>query len=304
MEKYHKILVCLDHSKFDISLIRVVNKICEMGPREITFVNIIRDYEIPDEVVEAFPDFMENAIQERKKVIEATITKHFKWPEIDVDVQVKHGQPAKTILKVASKRNIDLIISGKKQNSLGIVRSRLARRADCSFLLIAKESLPNFVERVLVPIDFSEHSRMAIERAVSFVDLVPNRVEIFAQNVFHVPTGYHYTGKSYKEFVEIMKANAMKNFESFIKTVNINGKEIKSIFSLNDNDNFVSDIKDEAENLKVSLLIIGAKGQTATSSLLIGSRAERLVMMDTNSSILVVRSKGQRSGFKEFLQEL
>ena len=160
------------------------------------------------------------------------------------------------------------------------------------------------IERILVPIDFSGHSRMALERAVLLANLVPNPVEIYAQNVFQIPSGYHYTGKTEEEFVEVMIANAKKDFEAFIKTVDTNGKEIKAIYSLNDNDDFVSDIKDEAKKLKANLIIIGAKGQTTASSLLIGSKAERMVMMDTESSMLVVRNKGEKSGFRDFLHDL
>ena len=96
----------------------------------------------------------------------------------------------------------------------------------------------------------------------------------------------------------------MKAFASFMRTVDTGGKEIKPIYSLDDNENFVSDIRDEADKLGASLIIVGAKGQTATSALLLGSKAERLVNMDTSSSMLLVREKGEKAGFKEFIQEL
>ncbi|MCP4456660.1 MAG: universal stress protein [Cytophagales bacterium] len=303
MEKYQKILVCLDHSKIDANLIKAANRICELSPREITFVNVIRDHEVPEEMMKQFPNFMENATKERTKEIRAEIDKFFAWPDMNVDTQVVHGQPAKAILKIANEKNADLIISGKKQNSLGVVRSRLARRADCSFLMVSK-GFDFEIKRILVPIDFSHHSRLALERAVSLAKLMRNPVEIFAQNVYQLPSGYHYTGKTQDEFIEIMKKNAIEGFENFIKSVDTDGMEIKTIYSLNDNDDFVSDIKAEAQNLNADLIIIGAKGQTTASGLFIGSRAERMVMMNTHSSMLVVRIKGKKSGFKDFLKEL
>lgn len=303
MENYQKVLVCLDHSKIDVNLIKAANRICERSPREIIFVNVIRDYDLPDEMIKQFPDFMENAIEERRKEITASINKYFTWPEMNVETLIVHGQPAKSILKIADKKKVDLIISGKKANSLGVVRSRLARRSNCSFLMISKGSQLE-LEKILVPIDFSDHSRMALNRAVALADLAPNKVEIYAQNVFQVPSGYHYTGKTEEEFIQIMKQNAQKEFDAFVKTAETDGKEIIPIFSLNDNDDFVSDIKDQAEKLNASLIIIGAKGQTTASSLLIGSKAERMVMMNTQSSMLVVRNRGDKSGFIDFIQDL
>jgi len=304
MERYQKILVCLDQSERDINLIKVGSKICELSPREITFVNVLREFDLPDQLKKEFPNFMDKAVEERKTEIRASVKEHFSWPDVDVNIKILQGQPAKAILKFASNNDIDLIISGRKtSDTLGVVRSRLARRADCSFLMIA-DGRQFELDRILVPIDFSEYSKMAILKAVDLAMLVPNEVEIYAQNIYAVPSGYHYAGKTFEEFAQIMKDNAMKDYQSFMKTVDTGGKEIKPIYSHDDNENFVSDVRDQAKKLDASLIIIGAKGQTATSALLIGSRAERLVMMETKSSMLVVREKGQKSGFKEFLREL
>ena len=160
------------------------------------------------------------------------------------------------------------------------------------------------LKKILVPVDFSDYSRVAVEKAVDFARLVPNEVEIFAQNIYSVPQGYHYTGKSKEEFAEIMKDNSQKEYNAFMTTVNNDGKEIKPIFSHDDNEIFVSDIRDEAARLDVDLIIIGAKGQTSTSALFIGSKAERIVMMDTDSSMLMLRKKGDKSGFIDFIDSL
>jgi len=304
MEKYQRILVCLDQSDRDINLIKVASKICEFSPREITFVNVLREFALPDQLKKEFPNFMDKAVSERKTEIRESVKEHFSWPDVDVNIKILRGQPAKAILKFAGSNDIDLIISGRKtKDTLGVVRSRLARRADCSFLMIA-EGRQLDLERILVPIDFSKFSKNAILKAVDLAKLVPNEVEIYAQNIYAVPSGYHYAGKTFKEFAQIMKDNAMKDFESFMKTVDTGGKEIKPIYSHDDNENFVSDVRDQARELGASLIILGAKGQTSTSALLIGSKAERLVMMETECSMLLVREKGEKAGFKEFMREL
>ncbi len=304
MEKYQKILVCLDQSSRDINLIKTASKICELSPREITFINVIRDFDLPGQMKKEFPNFMDKALEDRKAEIRESVKEHFSWPDVDVSIKILQGQPAKSILKYSDKKDIDLIISGRKsKDSMGVVRSRLARRANCSFLMVAEGNAFD-LERILVPIDFSEYSRIAILKAIDLANLVPNEVEIYAQNVYAVPTGYHYAGKTLEEFAQIMRDNAVKNFESFMRTIDTDGKEIKPIYSHDDNENFVSDVRDEAKNLDASLIIIGAKGQTATSAILIGSKAERLVTMDTKSSMLVFRVKGDKSGFREFIKNL
>jgi nucleotide-binding universal stress UspA family protein len=306
MEKFNKILVCLDQSSLDEELIKATGKICELSPREVTFINIIKEFNLPSELLQEFPDFVEKAIEERKEQIRENIIKHFTWPDLDVKIKVIQGEPpAKAILTYAGKKQIDLIISGrkKKSTSSGVLMSRLARRADCSFLMIA-EGRQFELKKILVPVDFSEHSQLAIEKAVDFSTLVENKVDIYAQNVYTVPSGYHSTGKTLEEFAQIMKENAMKSYESFIRSIDTRGKQIKAVYSLDDNDDFVSEIREYAKKQKIDLIIIGARGRTVASMLFIGSQAERIVMMNTNASMLVIRRQGDKAGFRELLQEL
>ncbi|MEQ9231980.1 MAG: universal stress protein [Cyclobacteriaceae bacterium] len=303
MERFKKMLVCLDQSSLDLDIIKATGVLCELMPREVTFINVIRDFSLPEGMMKEFPDLLDTALKERKEEIRKSLQEHFTWPDVDVKIKVVQGAPSKAILKYANKSDFDLIVAGRRESGSGVIRSRLARKSDCSFLLIA-EGAKLDLNHILVPIDFSEHSKMALSKAVDFARLVPNLVTIFAQNVYTVPTGYHYTGKSREEFADVMKENAQKDYEAFMRTVDTDGKEVNAIFSHNDNDDFVSDIRDQAKNLKAELIIIGAKGQTSTSALFIGSRAERIVMMDTDSSMLMVRKKGEKAGFMDFIDEL
>lgn len=304
MERFKKILVCLDQTPIDNDIIQATNKICELAPREVTFINVIPDFNIPEEMKKTFPNLVEKALEERKEKIRNLLNEKFVWPDnADVVIKVVQGQPAKAILNHSSKGDYDLIVAGKKRGKSGVLRSRLARRSNCSFLGIA-EGHQFELKKILVPVDFSDHSKIALEKAVDFARLVTNEVTIYAQNIYTVPSGYHYAGKTYEEFSEIMRDNSEKDYKSFFRTVDNDGKEIHPIYSHNDNDEFVSDIRDKANELEVDLIIIGAKGQTPTSALFIGSKAERIVQMETDSSMLMVRKKGAKSGFMDFIDEL
>jgi nucleotide-binding universal stress UspA family protein len=288
----------------DLELIAATGILCELAPREVHFINVIRDFTIPDALKKEFPDLLEKAKTERKEQLRAVLNEHFSWPDVDVHLKIAQSEPpAKAILKYAAKQDIDLIVAGRKKTGAAVLRSRLARRADCSFLMIA-EGHKFDLKRILVPVDFSEYSKYALEKAVDFARLVPNLVEIYAQNVYSVPQGYHYTGKTREEFAQIMLDNSKKEYKAFMKKVDNDGKKINPIFSHDNNEEFVSDIRDEATRLNADLIIIGAKGQTSTSALFIGSKAERIVMMQTDSSMLVIRDKGDKAGFMDFIDAL
>jgi nucleotide-binding universal stress UspA family protein len=185
----------------------------------------------------------------------------------------------------------------------GVIAQRLARRASCKLLIIPESHKPS-LERILVPIDFSEYSRQALEYAIYISRNNAGKVEIICQNVYNVPVGYHYTGKSYAEFAEVMKRNAERNFNKFISDIDTEGTRITPVYSLDTNDDFTTDICDMAREKDVSGIIIGAKGRSATTALFIGSMAEKLMQVVKDYPLTVVRPKGKTAGIMEALLEI
>ena len=90
----------------------------------------------------------------------------------------------------------------------GTLSTKLARKLPCSILFVPEGANP-WYKKILVPIDFSENSKDAMDVAVAFG--VANAMkEISCLHIYSVPNGYYKTGKSFEEFAEIMKGNAEK----------------------------------------------------------------------------------------------
>lgn len=169
-----RILVALDGSELDSTIIKFASFITKASDTHtIYFVNIIRYLNIPSVVEKEFPGLIENALLERKKKIEESVAKEM----ADVDVEkvciVENGQPARKILEMNEKYNIDLVIVGRKKHlkGTGVLSQRLARRAVCS-LLIVPEGAATESNKILVPIDFSDYSRNALEQAITIATRV------------------------------------------------------------------------------------------------------------------------------------
>lgn len=306
MEPFKEILVGLDATSLDKTLINYASFLADNSSAErVTFINMIRNLNIPAEVRKEFPDLAENALRERKELIKTTVRENFK-PKKKVKVKyiVKKGQ-APMLLEEAKKNNIDLIIIGQKKEleGTGVTTLRLARRADCNLLIVPENVTPK-AEKLLVPIDFSNYAKLALEQTIDFVNKIGNDCEVVCQNVYAVPAGYHYTGKSFEEFGEIMKKNAQEDFRKFMKKINKRNVKISEVYSLDTNDNLASDIYDLADEIHPDFIIIGAKGRTAAAALFLGSLAEKMVNEKMNHPLLVVRFKGKNAGLFETLREI
>ena len=307
MYKFNKILVGLDLSDLDQDLMEAASKMSIFSSaKEVYFINVIRDFSIPEKLKKEFPDLIDKAIEERKKSIEAEVGKYFKHEEAQVVVKVliEQGPVTKSFMKLIQQHKIDLCVLGKKneKNAGGVLVSRIARRAGCSLLILPKG--PMKFKTLHVPTDFSNYSLRAMEKATTIARRMKESSRIVVQNVFQVPVGYHYTGKSFKEFAEIMKENARNEYKRFISKIKVDGLTLEEMYTIDKNDDVISVIYATAKKIKADLIIIGAKGKTATAAIFIGSKAEKLVSLNTEIPMLVIRPKGKVVGFIESLQEL
>ncbi len=301
-----KLIVCLDQSELDDTLIEFASFITSVNQtKKVYFVNVIRNLSIPKEVLEEFPNLVDDMISERKKEMKSRVNKRFSGhSKSSLNYVVREGSLSKKVLKLAEEKSADMILMGRKVNlpGTGVASLRLARRASCSLLIVPENSKAQ-VNNILVPIDFSDYSKEALEEAIIIAKKHGN-TNIICQNVYHVPSGYHFTGKSFKEFAAVMLKNAESNFAKFIKKIDTQGISITPLYTQDDDEDPVQDIVDKAMELEVDGIIIGAKGRTAATALFIGSMAERLIQVNDNLPLLVTRPKGKNAGILDYILEI
>lgn len=307
MYKFEKILVALDHSDLDKELIYATSMIAKLaGTKLVKFINVIKDLNVPAAIKKEFPNIINDALAERKREIEREIDRYYIHNNSKVSVEIKSGQPTKAILQFSASKEVDLIIVGRKNEKPGggVIISRLARRAACSLLIIPK-GFDKRISKVLVPVDFSKNSLDAVNQTIDLlnIDHFP-KPKCIAQHVYQVPSGYHYTGKSFEEFAAIMEEHAKKDYAVFAKKFNKTNLKIEPIYTLDRHEDVISAIYKTAKKIKAGAIVIGAKGITAAASLFIGGSAEKLVQLHSEIPILVVRSKDKQKGLLDILKEI
>jgi nucleotide-binding universal stress UspA family protein len=302
-----KLIVCLDQTPLDQTLIEYASFIARVNQtKKIYFSTVIKNLSIPKEVLEEFPNLIENMINERKEAMEKLVQQYFKEIKgVMISFVVKEGNLSKKILKLAEEKSADMIIIGRKVDlpGTGVASQRLARRASCSLLIVPEGSKPR-VSKLLVPSDFSDYSKDALEEAIMIAAKHGGKTEIVCQNVFTVPSGYHFTGKSYEEFTEIMKMHAEINYKKFIRKIDTKGINITPIYTKDDDDDHVQEIVSKALEIGADGIVIGAKGRTAATALFIGSMAERLIQFNDSLPLLVTRPKGKNAGILDYILEI
>ena len=302
MITFNKLLVCLDLSVADKA---VTQNACEISKRagttEVTFLNVIKDFNLPESLEKEFPDLIEKAIAERKEKLQQAISSSFDCDQVKTNIEIRKGNATKEILACSVKVGADLIVLGRKKENSSVLKNRIVRRAACNILLVPEDSKLKF-EKIHVPVDFSNYSDLSLDTALSLTG--KEKADILLQNVYNVPGSYRYSGKTYEEFSEIMLEHSSKDLGVLLKKASINNQNLVPIHTLDDGQNVIKMVYDEAVKKEADLIVMGAKGRTAASALFIGSKAERMIQVNDSIPMIVARKKGANAGIIESLQDL
>jgi len=304
MNQFEKILIALDNSPMDNELMESAKFISSFSRgSEFHFINIIKDFDAPENLLKQFPNIIEGAIKERKEAINEKAAKYLGDEDVTFKISVVKGNILKEILSYSAKIKSDLIIVGRKNERKGggILNNRLARRANCSLMIIPNGTIRK-IEKILVPIDFSENSIMALQIAAAIGKRA--KAKIITQNVYQIPVGYHYSGKTKSEFAKVMEQHAKEDYARLTRSINLKGLDVEQIYTESQDDHVMEDVYKTAKLLKVDSVIIGARGRTAASAFFIGSKAEKLIQIDENFPLFIMRPKGKNVGIIDYLKEL
>uniref|UniRef100_UPI00404B6DA7 universal stress protein n=1 Tax=Fulvivirga sp. TaxID=1931237 RepID=UPI00404B6DA7 len=299
-----RLLVCLDMTEFDEVLIEYTAMFAKAVKAEkIYFIHVVKSLEIPEKLMEEFPE-MDTPLDETiVSKIRPLVLNHLPEEEFSWQIGIKDGNITENILKWAKIKHVDLIMMGRKpaEQGTGSNPSRIANVSLCSILMVPQVP-PKTLHNIFIPIDFSPYSFRGIQRALSIRD--KNTATICLQNVYKVPSGYHYTGKSMEEFAEIMKVNSIRDYEMFIKKNELNSEDFTYITSLDTNDDPADVISKEAKKQGSDLIIIGSRGRTAVASLLLGSIAVALLRHNFHIPLFIVKNKNENMGFFQALMRI
>ncbi len=280
-------MVCLDLSDIDEKLVAFARSICErMEVRKVYFVHNIKVYELSEDFKEWYGDVdlaseIEANIQEIVAEQFGNITAH--------EVLVSEEPNSEVILADLVKRyGIQLTILGKKMSgkSTGAQGTKLLRVLPCSMLVFPETAQFN-IQKVLVPIDFSDASVHALRLSKSLTDQLRLQLEIM--HVYRLPRQF---------FPLISEEKAVKKAEEVVngkfRDLQKRHQEIANVpYSLvrAANKSIGERIAMHVEKGRYDLLVMGLKGNNPLPSLSLGSVPTEMYNTDINVPLWLVYSE-------------
>lgn len=209
-------------------------------------------------------------------------------------VQLSAGSGVSEILRCARDQELDLVCVGRRlpsaQLGIGSSFARLARKSPCNVLVVPHHVSPH-MSRLIVPVDFSDHAKLAVEQAIAIAHASgKERAEILVHSVVSVGYGYQKLGLSLHEAGTQLEVKTRERLNKFVAGFDTKGVKLDTISTCSET--VEQSIHDLATVRKMDMIVVGSRGQTTSAAVLLGGTAEK-IMLGSPLPTLVVKNKGE-----------
>lgn len=270
MKLLEKILLAVDFVDQDNKdLVNAAIYLSRIFNSKIVAINVIPRKTDNDSVMKYLRKFANEEMEKLSNTLEKA--------DVRYKTRIVEGNPVEQIIETAERGDFNTILMGpgnaaEETRRPGITVRKLIRKTNVPVWVI-KENVANGFENILCPIDFSDSSRRALTNAVLFSAKMKTNLRIIS--VFEpVEVVSGRFSDDLDEHNEKSFASYKKQFDNFIKEFNLSRINY-STKVLRGKPEY--EILEELKSGNFDLLLMGTKGRTGFSRILIGSVTENVI---------------------------
>ena len=306
LSKFQRMMVAMDLTEMDVHIIRFASMVAKHFEIEAVYFFHAADssLELPEEINQKYGNVIAPVDETLEKEMGAVVHENFQTPEgCSIELEALPGNVTDEVLKYSQMKVVDLLLLGRKDRltGTGLNSRKVAKGCACSVMFVP-ENPPLELRKILISVDYSEHSKMAFEIGADIQK--KTGAKLLSSNVYRVPVGYHKSGKTYEEFAEIMLQNTRDECDRFFKKIELEGVDYEHTYALDDDPHPADKIYKTGAEVGADMIILGSKGRSSGAAFLIGSVAEKLVMEDDDIPIFLIKKGKENMSFLEALFRL
>jgi len=245
----------------------------------LTVLHVVEE-ELPESIAK-------RRTEEARAVIEAELRNLAQAADLDaITVEVAFGTDYAVIIRRANELDAGLTVLGTHRESpwrdlfLGSTIERVLRQGDTPILTVKAEPEADY-GRVLVAVDFSVYSRLALDFATR---LVPNG-EFIVLHAYDLPFA-GFLPDAQTRHADLLQGEIREQMEALLRDVPPGPRTLRPEVRLG---GAVPAIEAAVNEFRPDLLVVGTHGRTGVAHALLGSVAERLLRRP-QCDVLAVRA--------------
>ncbi|MEM7373037.1 MAG: universal stress protein [Bacteroidota bacterium] len=226
-----------------------------------------------------------------KQALQPVIAHAFTEPDFPVELVVREGNVTRQLLHWANIKQADMMIVGRKDLEFGTCLSikKCMRQGKSSFFLVPPKPLKP-VRRILVPTDYSQTSTTALRYVLQIARGMDEPVELVLLFVYTFPAQVHFDLlQNTKGFQTEIEEGARTYFNQYIRRIDTRNIQIRGEVIPSRSTGVARHIYTYAKKNDMDLIVMGAKGHNLFTSIMIGSVTEKLVSINLDIPMMVIR---------------
>lgn len=293
MKRYRRLLVPLALNDADGPAITWACEVARLaGSEEAVFLHAAEVREIPEAAKQKYPWLLEPLEATLTKRLEETVAAQWEGPdETKLFFSVRQGtSPSTEVLKAALEYESDLVIVARESFGANLA-VRLARKAPCSVMTVP-EGESEGLSSVVVPNDFSEYSKAALDVALAFAE-AKGLDGIDSVHVYHVGDYAHRATLPQSELEAMERAHAQQRHAAMVADCDDRGLRVRrhEIHHRSVTGGLYAFVHEHGS----SLIVTGSRGRNTMTAMLLGSNAEELLR---TARVPVIAAKIKGTGQK------
>ena len=285
------LLLATDGSEFSEGAIVGSIKLARLCSNRFAAISVI---ETNPELETIAPQITEKAEKSAREHLES-IQKRAKKEGVECNIIIRAGEDSyRYIVDEAAKNNISMIIMGRRGRSglkrlmMGSVTSRVIGLAPCNVLVVPEAARVEF-KSIVVATDGSKYSLAAASEAIGLAK--QNKSELTAISVvpseLMTPTDIDLTVTNKELISDKEMHEAEKNVRAVKEAALKEAVAVKAFVMSGRSADAIIEI---ARDKNADLIVLGSHGRTGLEKLLMGSVAERVIVL-SSCAVLVVKAK-------------
>jgi nucleotide-binding universal stress UspA family protein len=315
-KKRRSILVPIDFSEESMNTLRLAKLLAERLRAQLDLVHVIAPLPLTYPPQSAILPNIPSAARTARAVLKRLEDFAFEQSvqPLPYSCTIRVGVPADEINKAARKIGAQLIAistrgyTGLKHAFLGSTTAQVVRTAPCPVLVVreldylsAEERArrgrtPLQFQKLLVPLDFSECSRVGVDYALDVAREFRSSLLLFHSVVVQpYSVSYPYTAFTGPNLVTLQQEYAAREMEKLRRKLDRRSVKVKTAIGIGSP---VEQLNECVRSHHVDLIVTSTRGRTGFKRVFIGSTAEQIVR-HAICPVLVVPNRKSRKKSKK-----
>lgn len=292
-----RLLVNIELNEYDDIIFDFVNRIAgvlESDLESVAFIHVTEDLDIPKAILDKYPGLVPSIDESINQAIEGKLENYEHIKAIpEITTTTLGGVKTRQIAEFIHDKDIDLFVVNRTDVDDDEVNflQKMIRRSSCSVALVPP-SVPTNILNILVPMDFSNSSLLALQTAKALCNKHDD-MHIHGLHIYKLPHGYFKTGLSKDEFIDEMVNHARGEIGRFVEEAEVDENRFTMHYRMLNSNGVPYMINRFSFNQKIDAIVLGSRGGSTLSSLFLGRVTEALIDPNQYLPMIVVKNKGE-----------